>query len=95
MQFRIQHGIFGIKFLLYMCLLIFKYVILFKIKLAQHSLSCLFGTFLCNTLKERVENSVFERTFSVWPFLSGPMYRNPLYVANKERVITNSKTNFK
>lgn len=38
-------------------------------------------------MKERTENSVFERTFSVWPFLSGPMYRNPLYVPNKDKVL--------
>ncbi|XP_055844616.1 myotubularin-related protein 4-like isoform X3 [Episyrphus balteatus] len=65
----------------------FEFSMGYLIKLAQHSLSCLFGTFFCNTLKERIENSVFERTFSVWPFLSGPMYRNPLYVANKEKVL--------
>lgn len=65
----------------------FEFSMGYLIKLAQHSLSCLFGTFFCNTLKERIENSVFERTFSVWPFLSGPMYRNPLYVPNKEKVL--------
>lgn len=58
-----------------------------QIKLAQHSHSCIFGTFLCNTVKERTENSVFDRTFSVWPFLSAPIYKNPLYVANRERVL--------
>lgn len=42
---------------------------------------------MCNTLKERLENSVFERTFSVWSFLSGPMYRNPLYKPNKDKVL--------
>lgn len=57
-----------------------------KIKLAQHSHSCIFGTFLCNTLKERSENAVFERTFSVWAFLSSSIYKNPLYVPNRERV---------
>lgn len=57
-----------------------------QIKLAQHSHSCIFGTFLCNTVKERIENAVFERTFSVWPFLSAPIYKNPLYVPNRERV---------
>lgn len=47
----------------------------------------MFGTFLCNTYKERIENSVFDRTYSVWPFLSGPMYKNPLYVPNREQVL--------
>lgn len=42
---------------------------------------------MCNTYKERLENSVPDRTFSVWPFLSGPMYKNPLYMPNRERVL--------
>lgn len=62
-------------------------MILFQIKLAQHVFSCLFGTFLCNSYKERTENSVFDRTYSVWPFLSGSMYKNPLYVPNREQVL--------
>lgn len=59
----------------------------FLIKLAQHVHSCLFGTFLCNTYKERIENSIFDRTFSVWPFLSSPIYKNPLYQANRDKVL--------
>lgn len=59
----------------------------FLIKLAQHAHSCLFGTFLCNTYKERIENSIFDRTFSVWPFLSSPIYKNPLYQANRDKVL--------
>lgn len=59
----------------------------FLIKLAQHVHSCLFGTFLCNTLRERIENSIPDRTFSVWPFLSAVIYKNPLYQPNREKVI--------
>lgn len=58
-----------------------------QIKLAQHSHSGLFGTFLTNTMRERIENSIFDRTYSVWPFLSGPMYKNPLYVPNRATVL--------
>lgn len=47
----------------------------------------MFGTFLCNTYKERIDNTIFDRTYSVWPFLSGPMYKNPLYVPNREQVL--------
>lgn len=65
----------------------FEFSMGYLIKLSQHSNSCLFGTFLCNTVRERKENTVFERTFSVWPFLSGPIYRNPLYVPNKEKIL--------
>lgn len=59
----------------------------YLIKLAQHSHSCIFGTFLCNTLKDRMDNAVFERTFSVWGFLADPLYRNPLYVPDGQRVL--------
>ncbi|XP_026837446.1 myotubularin-related protein 4 isoform X2 [Drosophila erecta] len=65
----------------------FEFSISYLIKLAQHSLSCLFGTFLCNSLRERIENSVFDRTFSVWPFLAETMYRNPLYKHETEKVL--------
>ncbi|XP_053697624.1 myotubularin-related protein 3 isoform X2 [Sabethes cyaneus] len=65
----------------------FEFDMGYLIKLAQHSHSCLFGSFLCNTVKERQENSVPDRTFSVWPFISGPMYKNHLYVPNRERVL--------
>lgn len=30
---------------------------------------------------------MFERTYSVWTFLSEPCYKNPLYVPNHERVL--------
>lgn len=58
-----------------------------QIKLAQHAFSCMFGTFLCNTYKERIENTLFDRTYSVWPFLSGQLYKNPLYIANRDQVL--------
>ncbi|XP_060662532.1 myotubularin-related protein 4 isoform X1 [Drosophila nasuta] len=65
----------------------FEFSLGYLIKLAQHSLSCLFGTFLCNSLRERIENSVFDRTFSVWPFLAETMYRNPLYKHETDKVL--------
>jgi myotubularin-related protein 3/4 len=65
----------------------FEFSMSFLIKLAQHVHSCLFGTFLCNTMKERLENSVPDRTFSVWPFVSTSIYKNPLYQPNREKVI--------
>ncbi|EDV34820.2 uncharacterized protein Dana_GF19035, isoform B [Drosophila ananassae] len=65
----------------------FEFSVGYLIKMAQHSLSCLFGTFLCNSLKERLDNSVFDRTFSVWPFLADTMYRNPLYKHETEKVL--------
>ncbi|XP_071848456.1 phosphatidylinositol-3,5-bisphosphate 3-phosphatase MTMR3-like [Apostichopus japonicus] len=41
----------------------------FLIKLAEHVYSCLFGTFLCNTKKERLDCVVQENTCSVWAIL--------------------------
>lgn len=38
-------------------------------------------------MKERIENSVQDRTFSVWPFLSAAIYKNPLYQPNREKVL--------
>lgn len=38
-------------------------------------------------MRERIDNSIFDRTYSVWPFLSGPMYKNPLYVPNRATVL--------
>lgn len=38
-------------------------------------------------MRERIENTIFDRTYSVWPFLSGPMYKNPLYVPNRATVL--------
>lgn len=48
------------------------------IKLAQHTYSNLFGTFLCNTLKQRTK-VVLGRTFSVWEFLNSASFKNHLY----------------
>lgn len=65
----------------------FSFLFHLQIKLAQHVFSCMFGTFMCNTYRERIDNTVFDRTYSVWPFLSGPMYKNPLYISNREQVL--------
>jgi myotubularin-related protein 3/4 len=65
----------------------FEFSMSFLIKLAQHVHSCLFGTFLCNTMKERLENSIPDRTFSVWPFVSTAIYKNPLYQPGREKAL--------
>ncbi|XP_062310958.1 myotubularin-related protein 3 isoform X3 [Osmerus eperlanus] len=61
----------------------------FLVKLVQHSYSCLFGTFLCNSGKEREDRHVRERTCSVWSLLR-PAYRalrNMLYSSHSETVL--------
>jgi len=65
----------------------FEFSLGYLVKLFHHSQSCLFGTFFCNTVKERIENSVYERTFSVWSLLDCPLLRNPLYSPSNEQTV--------
>ncbi|XP_050311244.1 myotubularin-related protein 4 isoform X2 [Anthonomus grandis grandis] len=57
----------------------------YLIKLAQHTYSNLFGTFLCNTQKQR-SKVVYGRTFTVWEFLNGSCFRNHLYTPPQSTV---------
>ncbi|CAL8343439.1 unnamed protein product [Lota lota] len=61
----------------------------FLVKLVQHAYSCLFGTFLCNSGKEREDRHVPERTCSVWSLLrsGNRALRNMLYSAQSETVL--------
>ncbi|XP_071946377.1 phosphatidylinositol-3,5-bisphosphate 3-phosphatase MTMR3-like isoform X2 [Antedon mediterranea] len=58
----------------------------FLIKLVKHTFSCLFGTFLCNSSKERQQSDVKDRTCSVWSILEveGHKYINYLYAATNK-----------
>jgi len=40
------------------------------LKLCYHSYSCLFGTFLCDSVIERVNDHIEDRTFSIWSYLN-------------------------
>uniref|UniRef100_A0A4W5R4Q1 phosphatidylinositol-3,5-bisphosphate 3-phosphatase n=1 Tax=Hucho hucho TaxID=62062 RepID=A0A4W5R4Q1_9TELE len=61
----------------------------FLVKMVQHSYSCLFGTFLCNSGKEREDRRVRERTCSVWSLLrpANRVLRNMLYSSHSETVL--------
>ena len=48
----------------------FQFNELFLLKLCYHSYSCLFGTFMCDSMIERVNEHTDERTFSVWSYLN-------------------------
>ncbi|KRX71563.1 Huntingtin-interacting protein 1 [Trichinella sp. T6] len=52
-----------------------------KVKLAQHAYSGLFGTFLCNSIAERRQLTIPQRSFSVWDYLnvSNGQFRNILF----------------
>uniref|UniRef100_A0A8D9BHH3 Lateral signaling target protein 2 homolog n=1 Tax=Cacopsylla melanoneura TaxID=428564 RepID=A0A8D9BHH3_9HEMI len=66
----------------------FQFNSMFLVKLAQHTYATLFGTFLCNSSKDREDKMVAGQTFSVWKFLNHSSYRNHLYnEANCERVL--------
>lgn len=59
-----------------------------QVKLVQHTYSCLFGTFLFNSGKEREDRHVQERTCSVWSLLrpANRTLRNMLYSSHSEIV---------
>ncbi|XP_057175733.1 myotubularin-related protein 3 isoform X1 [Triplophysa rosa] len=61
----------------------------FLVKLVQHTYSCLFGTFLCNSVKEREERRVQQHTCSVWSLLrpENPAFHNFLYSPRSETVL--------
>uniref|UniRef100_A0A3Q2YQK4 Myotubularin related protein 3 n=1 Tax=Hippocampus comes TaxID=109280 RepID=A0A3Q2YQK4_HIPCM len=61
----------------------------FLVKLVQHAYSCLFGTFLGNSGKEREDRHVQERTCSVWSLLrpANRTLRNMLYSSHSETVL--------
>jgi len=51
------------------------------IELNDHVTSCQFGTFLCNCAKERIDNKLHERTYSLWGYMlkRSHLYTNPFY----------------
>ncbi|KAK2910822.1 hypothetical protein Q8A67_002955 [Cirrhinus molitorella] len=61
----------------------------FLVKLVQHTYSCLFGTFLCNSVKEREEQRVQDKTCSVWSLLrpANTSFHNILYSPRSEMVL--------
>ncbi|XP_067295881.1 myotubularin-related protein 3 isoform X2 [Pseudorasbora parva] len=61
----------------------------FLVKLVQHTYSCLFGTFLCNSLKERDEKRIQEKTCSIWTLLrpANISFHNILYSPHSEAVL--------
>jgi len=64
----------------------FEFNLTFLVKLAEHTYSNLFGTFLANSASERRKMRVRERTRSIWGYLrSHPSkFRNFLFVRREE-----------
>ena len=67
----------------------FEFNLSYLVKLAQHTYSNLFGTFLCNSLAERKQHTTREQTRSVWDFLKHHPYkfRNLLYSSSNGTII--------
>ncbi|KAJ8920453.1 hypothetical protein NQ315_005321 [Exocentrus adspersus] len=63
----------------------------FLITILDHLYSCRFGTFLCNSERERVQEKLKEQTVSLWSYTNSnlDLYKNPLYWANvlQQRVL--------
>ncbi|CAK1541397.1 unnamed protein product [Leptosia nina] len=57
----------------------------YLIKLATHVHSCMFGTFLCNSRRERALAG--DPGPHVWQLLVAPAYRNHLYVHDQEELL--------
>ncbi|KPJ20715.1 Myotubularin-related protein 3, partial [Papilio xuthus] len=58
----------------------------YLIKLATHVHSCMFGTFLCNTRRERIECRA-DGAAHVWHLLRAPAYRNHLYSPHQHQQV--------
>lgn len=57
-------------------------------KLANHTYTCLYGTFLCNTDAERATVHLENRTWSIWSLLNGnaKQFVNHLFNQSKTKV---------
>eukprot|EP01103_Thecamoeba_quadrilineata_P007129 TRINITY_DN1690_c0_g1_i3.p1 TRINITY_DN1690_c0_g1~~TRINITY_DN1690_c0_g1_i3.p1 ORF type:complete len:689 (-),score=109.67 TRINITY_DN1690_c0_g1_i3:128-2194(-) len=62
----------------------------FLLSIVHHLYSCQFGTFLCNSEKERVEHHVSLRTCSLWDHLNSIESRSPGTYRNLENDISDS-----
>ncbi|XP_050442750.1 myotubularin-related protein 3 [Adelges cooleyi] len=60
----------------------------YLVKLAQHTYSNLFGTFLCNSGAERKRIGIGTATFSVWKHLAAsPECKNHLYSSHQHNIL--------
>ncbi|XP_067113820.1 LOW QUALITY PROTEIN: myotubularin-related protein 4 [Osmerus mordax] len=68
---------------------LFEFNEAFLVKLAQHTYSCLYGTFLCNNGKEREARNIYKRTCSVWSLLrtGNKNFQNFLYIPGHDMVL--------
>ncbi|KAL4223513.1 Myotubularin-related protein 4 [Mactra antiquata] len=65
----------------------FEFTEAFLVKLLQHTYSCLFGTFLCNTVQERTGEKLEQLTASVWNLLCDKSFHNLLYNPSSDHLV--------
>eukprot|EP01102_Stenamoeba_stenopodia_P014112 TRINITY_DN4658_c0_g1_i2.p1 TRINITY_DN4658_c0_g1~~TRINITY_DN4658_c0_g1_i2.p1 ORF type:complete len:1077 (+),score=251.60 TRINITY_DN4658_c0_g1_i2:182-3412(+) len=72
----------------------FQYNENFLVALSDHVYSCQFGTFLCNTEKERHELGIRKHTVSLWSYLNSNAieYINPFYISSETGTIVKVST---
>ncbi|RWS14904.1 myotubularin-related protein 4-like isoform X2 [Dinothrombium tinctorium] len=64
----------------------FEFTLQYLEKLALHTYSCLFSTFICNNMHERFVHQVNERSHSIWSYIteSKHNFTNYLYCENEQ-----------
>ncbi|KAL0994789.1 hypothetical protein UPYG_G00127180 [Umbra pygmaea] len=68
---------------------LFEFNEAFLVKLVQHTYSCLYGTFLCNNVREREARNIYKRTCSIWSLLrtGNKNFQNFLYISCHDMVL--------
>ncbi|KAJ8368362.1 hypothetical protein SKAU_G00083900 [Synaphobranchus kaupii] len=68
---------------------VFEFNEAFLVKLVQHTYSCLYGTFLCNSAGEREARNIHKRTCPIWSLLrhGNKNFNNFLYISNNDMVL--------
>ncbi|KAJ3582661.1 hypothetical protein NHX12_000374, partial [Muraenolepis orangiensis] len=67
----------------------FEFTELFLLTLLDHLYSCLFGTFLCNSQREKGAEELQSKTKSLWSYINSQPeeFTNPFYVDHEHHVL--------
>ncbi|CAF3377579.1 unnamed protein product [Rotaria socialis] len=67
----------------------FEFNEMFLLKLALHTYTCLYGTFLCNTNRERIDVELETRSLSIWGLLNikSTQFTNHLFDEKSKEVL--------
>jgi len=69
----------------------------FLYDIIYHGHSCQFGSFLCNSYQEQMENKIRERTVSIWSYMNSQKekYKNIYYTPIQELVKKKEKSSWR